>query len=44
MSVLSLLQKLQLHFLPGRSYLGYQRFFLVCDEELRRSQAEDTSG
>ena len=25
-------------------YPGYQRFFLVCDEELCRPQAEDTSG
>ena len=25
-------------------YPGCQRFFLACDEELRRPQAEDTSG
>ena len=26
------------------TYPEYQRFFLACDEELRRPQAEDTSG
>ena len=27
----------------GRRYPGYQRFFLACDEELRRSQADTSS-
>ena len=29
---------------PNRLYPGYQSFFLACDEELRRAQAEDTDG